>query len=217
MHYFGQWDDPNAALAEYVAVADYLLSGVEPPDPGAKRCEMRDLCNSFLTFKTSLMKSGELSSKTFDRYFATCEMLIEHFGRPRAVESIGPKDFEKLRVVMAERWGPVALANEIQITRSVFKYGFDSELFDKPVRFGQGFNKPPAKALRAARNAKGPRLFTPKEIKALLAEATPDMKAMILLSINGGLGNEDCALLQWRHVDGKWLDYPRAKTETMRP
>jgi integrase len=38
---------------------------------------------------------------------------------------------------------------------------------------------------------------------------------MILLGINGGLGNTDCASLHLSHVDleAGWLDFPRPKTE----
>ena len=40
------------------------------------------------------------------------------------------------------------------------------------------------------------------------------MQAMILLGINAGLGNRDCAKLEFGHVNLKtgWLDYPRPKT-----
>jgi integrase len=48
----------------------------------------------------------------------------------------------------------------------------------------------------------------------MLAKATPQMKAMILLGVNAALGNNDCATLKFRHVDldGGWLDFPRIKT-----
>jgi integrase len=40
------------------------------------------------------------------------------------------------------------------------------------------------------------------------------MKAMVLLAINGGLGNTDLGMLPIRaiDIDTGWLDYPRAKT-----
>ncbi len=50
--------------------------------------------------------------------------------------------------------------------------------------------------------------------KGQLEHAGPNMRAMILLAINGGLGNTDLALLPIGAVDlkGGWLRYPRAKT-----
>ena len=56
--------------------------------------------------------------------------------------------------------------------------------------------------------------FTPEQITSLLAHATPNMKAMILLALNCGLGPTDCAKLQWGHLDleqGR-LTFPRPKT-----
>ena len=50
----------------------------------------------------------------------------------------------------------MALGNEIQRVRSVFKYAYDAGLSDKPMRFGPGFKRPSNKVLRKERNAKGP-------------------------------------------------------------
>src|SRR5262249_8799165 len=79
---------------------------------------------------------------------------------------------------------------------------------------GVEFDKPSAKTLRQARATKGERLFEPSQIKKLLKSAEPHMKAMILLAINGGLGNNDLALLRPDAFDLEdgWLDYPRPKT-----
>jgi integrase len=68
------------------------------------------------------------------------------------------------------------------------------------------------------RQAKGPRLFTPEQLRAILSHATVNMRAMILLGINAGLGNTDLVLLPINAVDldGGWLDYPRHKTAVPR-
>ena len=89
---------------------------------------------------------------------------------------------------MAKRWGPVRLGNQIQVIRSLLKYGFEMDLLTKPIKFGPGFEKPTAKVLRQLRAAKGPKDFTPEQIRNLLKAASPTMKVMILLAINGGLG-----------------------------
>lgn len=61
-------------------------------------------------------------------------------------------------------------------------------------------------------------MFTPEQIKSLLAVATPNMRAMILMGINGGLGNTDLGTLPRKAVDLKagWLDWPRPKTAVLR-
>ena len=115
---------------------------------------------------------------------------------------------------MTKRWGPVAVGNEIQMVRTVFKHGYEAGLYDKPIRFGPGFKKPSAKTLRKSRTSGGLRMFERAELKTALDAAGANMKAMMLLGINGALGNTDLGLLPTKAVKLKsgWLDYPRDKT-----
>ena len=57
-------------------------------------------------------------------------------------------------------------------------------------------------------------MFEAADVRKLLDSAGVQVKAMILLGVNCGLGNSDCANLRFRHVDLKrgWLDFPRPKT-----
>jgi integrase len=73
---------------------------------------------------------------------------------------------------------------------------------------------PSAKVIRQNRAKAGLRMFEREELLALL-EATPAIqKAMVLLAVNGGLGNHDVATLPMKAVNLKtgWLTYPRPKT-----
>ena len=213
LHYFGPWEDPKGALRRYLDQKDDLLAGRTPRSKG-DGLTVADLANHFLTFKSQLLDSGELASRTFDRYHKTCGLVVSVLGRTRVVEGLDAADFQGLRRQMAQRWGPVALANEIQIVRSIFRYGEEAGLIQKRVLLGPGFKRPSAEVLRQARVAKGPRLFTPEQIQGALTHSGPNMRAMILLGINGGLGNTDVALLPINAVDlkSRWLDYPRPKT-----
>src|SRR5262245_52639091 len=82
------------------------------------------------------------------------------------------------------------------------------------MRFGPQFKRPSKKTLRLHRAKQGPKLFTADEIKAMLAVATVPMRAMILLGINCGFGNSDCANLPLSALDleNGWVNYPRPKT-----
>ena len=52
---------------------------------------------------------------------------------------------------MSKRWGPVRLGNAITRVKSVFKYGLDNGLTEKPVRYGGEFKKPDKAVLRRHR------------------------------------------------------------------
>ena len=198
-HYFGKVaDDPDgkAALEHWLRDKDDLLAGRPPRSPEAREgLSVGSLCNHFLTFKTSLLNSGELAERTFQRYHNTCKVVVETFGKTRLVDDLRPEDFQELRSTLAATWGPVGLANEIQTVRSLFKYGFEAGLLDKPARFGPAFKKPSAKVLRLNRAKAGPRLFERDELLKAMEHATVNGKAMILLGINATLRNTDLALL----------------------
>ena len=99
------------------------------------------------------------------------------------------------------------LGREITVTRSVFKYAFESDLIDRPVKFGPKFKVPASKTLRKAKakaeHANGKKLFHADEIRRLIDAADPQVKAMILLGVNGGLGNSDVANLPLSALDLK--------------
>jgi integrase len=226
IHYFGPWGDPDGALKTYLEQKDALHAGRTPrPDPGA--VTVRNVCNHFRTAKQALVDAGELSPRTFREYKETTDLLAEHFGRGRIVSDIGPDDFSALRNKMAKMWGPVRVGNAIQRVRSVFKYAFDAGLIPTPIRFGPGFKRPSKKTLRLHRAAQGPKLFTVEEVRALvqgalvvgaegpeLVQAGPQLRTMILLGINCGLGNNDVGTLPLSAVDLERgiIDYPRPKT-----
>jgi hypothetical protein len=81
------------------------------------------------------------------------------FGRERPVDDLAAGDFRHLRAQIAKHWGPVALANEIQRVRSVFKFGHDEGLIDRPVRCEQAFTKPSKQVMRQNRAKRELRMF----------------------------------------------------------
>jgi integrase len=218
LHYFGKvadGPDGKAALEKWLDQKDDLLAD---RTPGAKKdgegLLVADLVNGFLTHKRSLLDAGEITQGTFGEYYATCERLVNVFGRNAVVACLVADDFQRLRNHISGQWGPIRLGNEIQRVRSVFKFGYESGLLDKPPRFGPGFKKPSAEVLRQNRAKRGLHRFERDELQALLAVAPPILKAMVLLGVNGGLGNADVATLPIKALDLKrgWLTYPRPKT-----
>jgi integrase len=106
------------------------------------------------------------------------------------------------------------LGTTIQYIRSLFKYAYETDLIDRPMRFGPEFKRPSKKTLRLERAKAGPRLFSAEEIRKLIDAAGVPMRAMVLLGINAGFGNADCGRLPLvaLDLDGAMIDYPRPKT-----
>jgi integrase len=214
--YFGRIaDDPKgeAALNKWLDEREDRLAG-RTPRANADGLTVEDLCDHFLNAKRPLVTAGEITKRTYDDYFATCERLTKAFGLSRLVDDLRPDDFDKLRAAIAKIWGPVRLGNEIQRVRTTFKFGLEAGHIEKPVRFGPVFKRPSKKVLRISRAEKGSRMFEANQIKKIIAAAGLQFKAMILLGINCGFGNADVAMLPTGALDLKngWLDFPRPKT-----
>ena len=215
IHYFGIWSNPDAAEAEYLRQREYLQAGRLPPN-NRSGILINDLCNRFLNSKRGLVASHELSGRTFRAYHDTCTEVVDHFGSARPVDDCRPDDFESFRAKASNGRGPHAIAKIVTITRMVFGFAFASELVEKPIRFGPSFAKPSGKSMRLHRARKqetnGLRMFEASEIRQLLEAASPQMRALILLAANAGLGNTDLANLPKSAIKGHWLQFPRVKT-----
>jgi integrase len=213
LHYFGPWSDPDGALRKYNEQKDDLHAG-RSPRPDTEGVTVKNVVSAFLTHKMAKMEAGELSVLTLAKYKEVTDLIISAFSGARLVADLRPDDFTALKKRMTKRWGPLRVADFIQHIRSVFKHALDSGQIDRPARFGPGFDRPAQQTLRLHRARQGAKLFTAEQIRKLLGAADTSLKAMILLGINVGFGNADCANLPLTALDLErgWLDYPRPKT-----
>jgi integrase len=230
LHYFGPWDDPQAALDKYLTQKDDLYAGRTPGviTPGVT---VQDLVNQFLTSKKHKLQTGELSYQSFAEYHAACARIVDAFGRGRAIADLRPVDFEQLKFRFPANWGPVRRGKVIQLIRSVFRYAAEQDLIDRPVKFGAEFKRPGKKVLRVhkakLKERNGERMFAAGELRAMvqgvlvvgevgpeLVRANMPFRAMIVLAANTAFGNTDCARLPLSALDlkGGWVRLARSKT-----
>jgi len=121
------------------------------------------LCNRFLTSKRRLMEADELSPRTWRDYSDCCETIVDSFGKMQAVVNLTTENFAQLRSDLAKVRGPAALGNQIQRIRTVFKFAFDADLIERPVRFGPTFRKPSRKFIHKALMANGTKMIEATE------------------------------------------------------
>jgi integrase len=219
LYYFGRWDDPEAALREYLDQRDDLFAGRQPAAAALDNgLSVRDLCNEFLTSKKHRLDIGQLSAEMFGEYHSACARVVDTFGKDKPVADLKPSDFQRLMFRFPPGWGPIRRGKMIQLTRSVFRYASEQDLIDKPVKFGLEFRKPGKAVLRMhkakVRMQNGARMFAASELRSLIDKAKPTFKAMLLLAANTGFGNSDCSRLPLSalDLDGGWVDFPRPKT-----
>ena len=213
-YYFGA--DKEEAIKRYGREWDDIRAGRRPkPDPTnpALYTTLADVVNHFLTAKRKRVESGELTFRQWSEYMTVGEKIVAILGRNRNAADLQPDEFGKVREEAADRLGPVALGNYIQKVRSIFKWAFEAKLLDVPTRFGPDFAKPPRRAVRLQRAENGSRMIQAKEIRKLLKAAGSPLDAMLLLGLNAGFGQGDCAELPKSALARRgWIDFRRPKT-----
>jgi integrase len=106
----------------------------------------------------------------------------------------------------------------VQRVRSVFKFGVDSKLIEQAVVFGPNFKKPSRKVMLLHRESVGERMLEAQELRTIINAASQPMKAMVLLGINCGFGNDDIARLTTGALDFTtgWVRLIRHKSGALR-
>lgn len=218
LHYFGVWENPDAALAEYLDRKDELQAGRTPHRKGNDGLRVRDLLNRFLATKEDAVATGEITARTFRDYRPICERVAGVFGFNRLVDDLTAEDFGLLKRDLGKTMAPVSMKTEMQRTRSIFRYAYDARLINQSIRFGPDFKTPSKKVIARARRSNGPRMFTAAEIRLMLDNAQCALNAMIYLAINCGFGNNDAATLTRGAIDldAGWHTHARPKTQVER-
>jgi integrase len=217
LHYFGPVTDPDAALQKYLDQRDDLHAGRIPRAKLEAGPILADAVNAFIHAKKHKLECGDISARSFYDLYAAAERVVKFFRRDRLLTDIRPEDFAAFERTFPKTWGALARGRQIQHTRSIFLYAMTQGLIETVVRFGD-FKKPSKSVLRKAkakaRTANGLKMFEADEIRDLLDKAGRQMKAMILLAVNAGLGPTDLASLTFNVIDldRAILDFPRPKT-----
>lgn len=216
--YFGKWDDWQAALEKYNSERDYLYAGQAPP---TTYTTLADILNAFVDSKQQLLDLDRIGTRAFTEYVEITDIIAATINKNRPIESIGTEDLGKLWAVLGKGKGgnpitPPRHKIKLGMARMVFNYA--NEELNQSIRYKKALRSPSVKVIRLAKAEVGEKLFEAKEIRDLIAIAKPQLKAMILLGINCGFGNEDCATLPIDKLDlvGGWHFYHRPKTGVMR-
>jgi integrase len=218
VRFFGTWDDPSAALRKYLDERDELQAGREPRlsqrlSSGAT-LTVRELWNRYLHFQRQRADAGEISNRWWLDMHNDAARMLRFLGRDIQIAALRPEDFARFRVELGKHYGPVVVTNAVSRTKSLFKWAYETELIEKPVRFGSWFKPPARKVMRQHRHSKGLRMFSSAEVRQMLAVARQPLAAMLLLGLNCGFGNTDCSWLPQSALDleGGWVTWPRPKT-----
>src|SRR6056297_3426304 len=167
LHYFGKWDDPNAAEAKWERDKLALLEGRHPDhDDGGDTVGW--LCNVFMDSKQRQHDRGELKKSTLDDYHAACKHVAAFFGKGRRLETLTPQDFERYRNSFPPTWSPTTANNQIRLSRTLFKYGNETGATERPMLYRIGLKAVPKSKTRLHAASRPEKTYTAAEIHRLL-------------------------------------------------
>lgn len=214
LYYFGDGSGDRAkALAEYERVKHDLYAGRRPrvrvDDPGA--ATVRTLARKFLADK-----KGSIDPETFKQYRRALRRFVKRVGPDRVWIDLLPDDFTDYGKFLRGSVGPYAYNRERAAIVAMFNHADEQDWIERAPKYGKMFKRIPKRDLRGIRVL---RLLARDEINALLGMSGPNLYAMILLALNGGLGAADCASLPVAKVhldDGIIRNYARTKNNIPR-
>lgn len=218
-HYFGT--DPEAAMRRYVAEWPYIERGVPlPTDSEVSGVTLSGLLNLWLADRQLDVDADKLKLATWRQYREVAEFIVGRLGRLTPVKALRPADFATLHRAMVRKWGasPSVLSRVVTVARMPFKWGWESEVIHDAVRMGPRFKIASKADKREKRHQRGRQTFTAAEVRKMLDAASVELRAAILLGINGGYSQREVAEIECMSVDldTGWIDHLRAKTRQPR-
>ena len=216
---FGRWDQPEDALARYVAERDYIaVHRCRPVDDGGLRLD--HAVKLFLDRQKARLE-GRIGKRISQRHFedqkATCLVVLETFGLARSVQSLLPADFASSLYpkISTTQKGKAressTVARNIANVKALFNWLAKENRIPNRLNFGGDFVPPVKEA--AGDEVATVKAFTAGETWRLIEAASVNTRAMIWLALNTGTNNADCANVTRKAIDleAKTLTWKRWK------
>lgn len=211
LYYFGFNGDRDAALLEYDGVKRALYEGRSPRrEADDDVTDLTTLARDFLSDRWTEVQAGRLEGDWYKQHARAVQRFVKFVGGSRVIGDLGPDDFASYGRHLS---GKLKLAgNTFNRERSsivaLFNWAADHVRIEHRPVFGKGFRRIPKGTIRRAQPT---RLMQPVTLKAYLAAAVPQMRAMIMLGANAGFGAEECAALSWQSIEVPPLDGQRLR------
>ena len=196
----GPWADPSAAERKWLEIKSRLDRG----EPGnvVSEATVKSMCNLYQKEQNRRAEMGDLSPAHAREVRGYCVHLLRHFGPTREIATIRKEDFAAIKSGFPVQWTLRSQRNHILGIRSIFKWAWQNDLVPEQPKYGRLFSVPTKRAMRNENADKPRKLFSAAQIRSLLKESRPQMRAMILLGINAAYGNDDCSELR-----DNWIDW----------
>jgi integrase len=205
-YYFGK--DKKLALQRYLEQATDLHAGrTLKPDPESQDTTLKLLSNAYLDNQETRVVLGEIKPRQVHDQKLILIRFVRYIGTHTRISEIIPPDLQGyLKKLVKESKAPSTINNHVSVIKALFHWAENNQIVS---------NIPNIKTLKKSPVKKtNKQTFTAEQVKALLSNANPKMKAMIWLGLNCAFGCTDCAELSWKNIDfkDKRVSFPRPKS-----
>lgn len=210
---------PTGQQADAVYAARFADLHADPV-PVSDVLTIETVAGLFMDRKQSRLTAGKLDDRTLDEYQQAIGYFLASVGKSTAADKLidDTAAFQKFRDECEKRFAYHRLHKWIVIVRSLFKWASKPPIRLRAPDYGESFDLPTRTDYRRNRRERererGTLEFAADEIAALLLNARPIMRAMILLACNAGFGATDVAELRRGDIELNkgTIDYSRRKT-----
>jgi len=209
--------DRNEALARYHRLAlgfqREAVALMHAGDPGPacavgprSECTLsvKELANRFVAAQQANWRDPTTTKRCYPSWLA--RVLADH---PRLlVADFTLEVFASWKLSLRSRgFAPRSINHYLGAVRALFRFGEEAGLLARVPRLSRVRNESNTDI-----EARSKALYTPDELRKLLAAADSQMKCMLLLALNCGFGPKDMEDLRWNHVSGDRISLARSKT-----
>lgn len=160
----------------------------------------------------------ELARSTLRQYESMVRGWIATKLASVPVFRLAPSDFSEWRKMRFDRAIPTTMRSEVFMLRSVFQWAVRMGYLESLPCFGDAMAPVSLTTIRRTLSNGPRRVFTAAQCEALVGCAGDEMRAAILLGLNGGYGNMDVGRFRFSLLDSRpgWLCDARRKTGVQR-
>ncbi|HBJ34079.1 MAG TPA: hypothetical protein DDZ51_04810, partial [Planctomycetaceae bacterium] len=200
--YFGP--DLDAALLRWAHSKDHILAGEPPPRKDGKPT-LAELANLYLADSRQRVKAGDCRADHTAQVKVVLDIIVGAVGGTAKPDTMTPAAWSKVRSACAttkagKPSAQVTLKMRLSKCRAFLNWCTKQKHVNS-VDAGDALAPPAKRLIKREENARGDRLWEAADLRKVIAAASIELRAVLLLGINGGMGSLDIAMLtrsQWK-------------------
>lgn len=215
VYYFGgPGRSRDEAMAEYQRSRHQLYAGQEVQRPSTEdytRWTLRNFSNKYLEARRAEIMAGTLRKVTYLDLRYSLAQFVHYVGGRRLVSELCPDVFSAAANHFKGKLSGCRYNHVVSAVNAWLNYAANHTWLKQLPVFGPLWKKIPLSQL-----PNRDRMVAPEELHRLLSHASEQMRVMLLLAINGGMGPSDLASLAIAEVNGDVIRCHRPKTKIKR-